>query len=249
MRIAVISDIHGNIDALDAVFDDIARQGVDATANLGDSLSGPFDAHATAERLMARDDLTISGNHDRALWDRPRDEMGQWEDWVADDLTPGQIDWLRALPKTAEMGGVFFCHATPDSDEENWLDYRSPLQRLVARDLSGVLSRMSDISATVLCCGHTHAPRIVRLPTGQLIVNPGSVGCPAYFDTRFEPHFIQETGAPDARYAILEERNGVWSAALRAVPYDSRRMARMARDRGAESWAQAVETGWITPPA
>ena len=108
------------------------------------------------------------------------------------------------------------------------------------------MERLGEVSAPVICCGHTHTPRVVRLPTGQLIVNPGSVGCPAYLDTRTTPPFIHETGSPDARYALLEKTDAGWRADLLHVPYDSSRMARLARGRGAESWAQAVETGWLT---
>ena len=78
-----------------------------------------------------------------------------------------------------------------------------------------------------------------------MIVNPGSVGCPAYLDTRMTPNFIHQTGAPDARYAIVEERGGQWSADLIAVPYDASDMAALARAKGADSWAQAVTTGWF----
>ena len=96
-----------------------------------------------------------------------------------------------------------------------------------------------------MLCGHTHTPRVVRLSDGTMIVNPGSVGCPAYLDTRTEPHFIHQTGAPDARYAIVEKRDGYWTADLIAVPYDPGPMVVLARAKGAESWARAISTGWF----
>ena len=67
MTIAIISDIHGNIAALEAVLNDIARRTVDLTVNLGDSLSGPFDAAATAERLMADERVRWFRVHARNL--------------------------------------------------------------------------------------------------------------------------------------------------------------------------------------
>lgn len=246
MRIAILSDVHSNIAALDAVLDDIARRGIHQIVNLGDSLSGPFDAVATASRLMSLNIPTISGNHDRALWDRPRAEMGLWEEWVVGELSSETFEWLRALPKTISLDDVLLCHATPSSDEENWLDYRGAQNRLVARDLGAVMDRLGDTDARVVCAGHTHTPRIVRLPAGQMIVNPGSVGCPAYLDTRSDPPFIHETGSPDARYAIIEDTQEGWTGDLVSVPYDSAPMAKLARAKGADSWAQAVETGWIT---
>ncbi len=245
MRFAIISDIHGNIAALEAVLADIESRGVDGIANLGDLLSGPFDAAATANRLMGLNLPTVSGNHDRALWDRPRADMGLWEEWVIDDLTTTQIEWLKDLPNTLELGKIFLCHATPERDDDDWLDKRGGESRPIPRDRNEVLERLGRIRSPVVCCGHTHTPRIVRM-RGQLIVNPGSVGCPAYFDSRFDPPFIHQTGASDARYAIVEQQNGIWRADLLAVPYDSREMVRLARDKGADTWADAVETGWVT---
>lgn len=245
MRFALISDIHSNIAALDAVLDDIAGQSVDRIVNLGDSLSGPFAPRETAERLMALGLPTVSGNHDRMLVDRPASEMGAWETWAIAELDETHLDWVRGLPRTIAEDDVLFCHATPGDDAENWLDHRGPEHRLVARDTGGVRMRLGDTDAAVVACGHTHSPRIVRLPEGPMIVNAGSVGCPAYRDTRMEPNFIHQTGAPDARYAIVERTDGVWSAMLLSVPYDSSGMARLAREKGAESWAEAVETGWL----
>lgn len=242
MSIAAISDIHGNIAALDAVLDDIARRGITRIVNLGDCFSGPFDARATAERLIALDLPTVRGNHDRALHDG---SAGLWEEWVLGDLTPAHLDWTRRLPLTAEAHGLFLCHATPASDEENWLDRRGADHRLVHRDLPGVRDRAGDGRHPVMLCGHTHAPRVVRLPDGRTIVNPGSVGCPAYLDARMQPDFIHQTGAPDARYAIVEQRGGVWCADLVSVPYDPAPMVALARARGAESWVRAISTGWV----
>ena len=246
MRLAVISDIHGNIAALEAVLDDIAGRGIAHIVNLGDSLSGPFDAVATANRLLELDLLTVSGNHDRMLYDRPRSEMGLWEDWIVDDLKPHHFDWIRSLPLVARMGDVFLCHASPNNDDENWLDHRGHGNRLIARDLNEVELRAVGLDFPVILCGHTHTPRTVRLSDGRLIVNPGSVGCPAYLDTRGETPFIHQTGSPDARYAVLEGNVDACKVDLCSVPYDTTPMVRMAEARGAESWAQAVRTGWIT---
>ena len=67
MKVAVISDIHGNRLALEAVLDDIRRQKVDAIFNLGDLLSGPLEPNWVADILMDLDIPTVRGNHDRAL--------------------------------------------------------------------------------------------------------------------------------------------------------------------------------------
>ncbi len=244
MRLAVISDIHGNSAALKAVLSDIALRNVDLTVNLGDCFSGPLDAAGTAELLAPLDLLTVRGNHDRLLCDRPVEEMGLWESWVIGDLSSATLDWCRALPLTSEVDGVLLCHATQTSDDENWLDRRGPQNRLVARDLPGVEERAIGIPNSLTLCGHTHSPRSVRLPDGRRIVNPGSVGCPAYLDTRMTPNFVQQTGSPDARYAIVEACGDDWSVALISVPYDPAEMVCLAEAKGADSWAQALRTGW-----
>lgn len=241
MRIAAISDIHGNSAALDAVMDDIRQRGVDLAVNLGDCFSGPLDAKGTAERLAALNLPTVRGNHDRLLYETPE---ATWEAWIVDELSSATLDWVRELPLTLKIEGVFVCHATPSRDDENWLDRRGSSDRLVARDLYGVVERAEGVTEALTLCGHTHQPRSVRLPDGRRIVNPGAVGVPAYLDTRMTPNFVQQTGAPDARYAIVESRCGDWTSEMISVPYDARHMIAMARDKGAESWAIALETGW-----
>ena len=119
------------------------------------------------------------------------------------------------------------------------------MNRMVARDLSEVERRASGVVEKAVLCGHTHTQRFVRLPDGRAILNPGSVGCPAYLDTRKTPHFVQQTGATDARYAILETQGGVYRAELHAAPYDPTEMVQMAERRGAEGWARALSNGWI----
>lgn len=247
MKIAAIADVHGNSAALKAVLEDIARRGVDQTVNLGDSISGPLDAAGTMSLLHANPMPTVKGNHDRALVETAPENMGQWEIWPFADLTPEDLDWLRDLPKTVRIEDVLVCHATPGSDDENWLDRRAEHHRLQARDRAPIERFAEGVDASLILCGHTHSPRAVRLSGNRMVVNPGSVGVPAYFDDRFDPPFIHETGSPDARYVICERLPSGWSAAHITVPYDSSQMQDIARAKGADSWAQALETGWFTP--
>lgn len=74
VRIAIVSDIHGNLAALEAVALDIQRRGVDAVVNLGDSLSGPLLPRETAEFLMAKGWLSLAGNHERQLLTNPPEQ-------------------------------------------------------------------------------------------------------------------------------------------------------------------------------
>ena len=245
MRLAVISDIHGNSAALDAVLDDIARLGADRVVNLGDALSGPLDPVGTADRLIPAGFTTISGNHDRWLIDHPFDKQPLWEAWTTPLLTEAHYDWIRSLPASAVVEDVLLSHGTPASDTEDWLHVRSEMGVMRQAWLSEVAPKAEGHDHPVILSGHTHFPRIARLPDGRLLVNPGAVGVPSYLDDRTDPPFVAETGAPDARYAILDRVDGAWRASLHAVPYDPTDMIARAEANGAESWAQALATGWM----
>ena len=137
-------------------------------------------------------------------------------------------------------------HGTPDSDTENWLHVRADWGVMRPARLDEIEPKGRGHDHPVILSGHTHFPRIVRLPDGRLLVNPGAVGCPAYLDDRTDPPFIAETGAPDARFAVLEQVCGHWHAALMTVPYDPAEMIARARAKGADSWADALATGWVS---
>lgn len=247
MKFAAFADVHGNSAALRAVLDDIDRQGIDKVVNLGDSLSGPMDPAGTADLLMARDLPTVSGNHDRALIDSPAGEVPLWEAWTLPHLTDAHLAWVASLPATLSWEGVFLCHATPSDDVTNWLDVRGARGRMDMADRDRVATLLGDVPERLVLCAHTHIPRVVRIGD-RLIANPGSAGCPAYLDDRFDPPFIAETGMGDARYAVFEKRGDDWITSLRAVPYDASEMIARIRALGAESWVEAVSTGWITAP-
>ena len=247
MRFAAIADVHGNLAALDAVLDDISRQGIERIVNLGDCLGGPFDPAGTADRLIALDLPTVSGNHDRWLIDRPETEMDVIERWAYPDLSTGHLDWLRGLPATRLWQGAFLCHAIPADDTTNWLDERRADGRMHPRPLDEVARFADGVDASLMLCGHTHVPRMVRLPDGRVIVNPGAVGNPAYRNPAGPVPLIYESGAPDARYAVLEREAGAWRVSLRTVPYDPTPMLARARAHdGSAAWIDAISTGWIT---
>ncbi|MGI1663062.1 metallophosphoesterase family protein [Palleronia sp. KMU-117] len=248
MKFAAIADIHGNSAALRAVLEDIDRQRIDRVVNLGDSLSGPLDPAGTADLLIDRGFPTVAGNHDRALIDRPLAAMGLWERWTHPHLSERHLAWIAALPATLRWEETFLCHATPTDDETNWLDVRSPKGRMEMADRDHVAALLGDVAEGLILCAHTHVPRMVRIGD-QTILNPGSVGCPAYLDDREVDPFIAETGAGDARYAVVERVGDTWRTSLRTVPYDPSEMAERARANNAESWVLAMTSGWFTGDA
>jgi predicted phosphodiesterase len=253
MKLAVISDIHGNLLALQAVLAEIARQGVDQTVNLGDILSGPLQPAETADLLMAQGFPTIRGNHERqllALLDEPGTINTSTADgYAASQISPAHAAWLQTLPVSLELNSdVCLYHGTPQSDLQYWLETVVPGfaeghgPGVRAATLAEAAERMGSAMHPVMLCGHTHVPRLLQCGA-VLVVNPGSVGQPAYDDDHPFPHVI-ENGAPHARYALLEKTAQGWQVDLRAVPYEHLVQARVAAARQRPDWAHALATGF-----
>ena len=244
MRIAFVSDIHGNLPALQAVVAHIARRGVDRVINLGDSLSGPLLPEETAQFLMAQDWLHLGGNHERQLLDQPVERMSGSDAFTRTRLSAPTLAWIAALPPVHRLDDeVLLCHGSPRSDLEYLLETVRP-QGFGLASAAEITERRGDEPARLIACGHSHIPRAVRTADGCLLLNPGSVGRPA-FDASQPVAYRAETGSPDARYAIAErDPAGVWRAELHAVPYDHTAMARMASQNGFPRWAVQLATGY-----
>ena len=244
-RFAAIADVHGNCLALEAVLADIGRQGVTDIVNLGDHVGGPLEAARTADLLMARGFPSVRGNHDRMVVQKSDTPLGLSDQAALAQLRPHHLDWLRAMPPTLLWRGeVLLCHGTPTSDDTYWMERVEANGSVRMAAQAEIEAEAKGCDHPVILCGHTHIPRAVRLRDGRLIVNPGSVGLPAYDHDVPRPH-VMETGAPDARYAILQKTGRHWSAALRQVVYDHEAMASMARKAGRLDWAQGLSTGWM----
>jgi putative phosphoesterase len=245
MRIAVVSDIHGNLPALEAVVRDITRRGVDAVVNLGDSLSGPLLPLETAQFLMSQDWVHLAGNHERQLLTHGPGQRSASDEFAHSQLSAKEFGWLASLkPRVTFSADVLLCHGTPASDLEYFLETVEPTH-LRAATQSEIDARLGTVRAELIACGHTHIPRSARSSAGQLIVNPGSVGLPAYDDIHPYPHVI-ETGSPDARYAIVERLDGTWTGTLIAVSYDCKAMSKLAHARHRQDWAVALLSGYMS---
>jgi putative phosphoesterase len=236
VKIAVISDIHSNRLALEAVLEDIVGQGVDATFNLGDIVAGPLEPNWVVDILMDIDIPTVRGNHERVLIDNPPEKLHGVDLFAQTQMESRHRGWINALPLTlALLDDIFLCHGTPTSDEDPWLDGWWDGRTSVSPDEATVAAKAEGFDYPVLLCGHTHIPRAVRLKDGRLIVNPGSVGLQI------------NHGSPDARYATIELKNGKYFPSFHAVPYDHFAAARQAEANGFPQWREALVTGWAGP--
>ncbi|MGV3553144.1 metallophosphoesterase family protein [Rhizobium sp.] len=243
MRFAAIADIHGNALALEAVLADIAAQGIVDIVNLGDTLGGPLENGRTADMLVGLDLPTVRGNHDRYLIDRDVADMHQWETDAHIQLSPAHFAWLRGLPPALVWRHeIFLCHATPADDNTYWLEGVSPDGHVHLRPLADIEALAAGIDQSLILCGHSHLPRAVALSGGRLIVNPGSVGCPAYDDVAPHVHKV-EAGTPHASYAVVERRGNVWLPTFRQVAYDHMAMSRLAASKNRPDWARALASG------
>jgi putative phosphoesterase len=243
MRIAALSDIHGNLAALEAVLEDIQRRGADLIVNLGDILSGPLQCAETADRLMPLDFPTIRGNHERQLLTFEFDQMRVSDQYASSSMRPDHRAWIAALPETLRLDDVLMVHGSPRGDLECLLETVTE-NGMRHATVAEVEERAGQTDAALILCGHTHVPGAVRLSGERLVVNPGSVGLQAFEDDYPFPYKVQ-TGSPHARYALLESSGAHWSANLLSVSYDWDTEALLAETRGRNDWGRALRTGRV----
>jgi predicted phosphodiesterase len=247
MRLAIISDIHGNLRALEVVLADLKARGADGTINLGDCVTAPLWPRETFEVLRTLAFPTVRGNHDRRLAEERRDEMPPIVAFASDSLEPEQRAALGALPRSLEIDGdVFAVHGTPARDTEYLLE-DAVEGRLLPATAATLGTRIGDRRESLILCGHSHHQHVAHAPGNRLVVNPGSVGCPRYADNKHP--FSAESCSPHARYAIATKRNRRWSVELFVLDYDWDAVANQARTNGFEDWATAFLGDQSIPPS
>jgi putative phosphoesterase len=225
VRVAALYDIHGMLDALDAVLADVAREDVDAIVLGGDVVGGPQPAEVLERlRQVERELIWIRGNGEAEL-ERAEGDARKVAQWTAERLGPEDREFLAATAPRMELeieglGRVLFCHATPDSD----------LVLVTAETPDRHLRRLvAGVDADVVVSGHTHM-QFDRNVDGVRWINAGSVGM-AYegevaafwavlgpdvsfrkstFDVARAIEAVSESGWPDADVFVEEN--------LRAVP-------------------------------
>lgn len=227
MRIALLSDIHGNAIALDAVLADMAQHGpFDQIVVAGDlAWSGPRPAEVV-DRVQALGGPVIQGNTD-AFFAQPEDEIpaGKKEDrylshlaWMKTQLGPARVAYLATLPFSHRISpapghDLLVVHANP-VDMDRAITLRTPEQELDALLSGSVAAR----DWSVLAFGHIHIP-FVRAWRGRLLVNVASVGLPM-------------DGDPRAAYAVLTWDGRAWQAEHHRVFYSVPRVVFEMRNNG-----------------
>ena len=229
MRVAILSDIHGNLVGLDAcVADLVAQGGADAIIAAGDLCLDGAKPKKVLQRLQELGAQCLRGNTERYLSSLPVPGSENIEDaqiaWTRNEIGDKWIDWMRDLPTTLRVGEddnqLLVCHANPTNDDEHvWPDADDVLlERLI-----GTQER-----ATTIAFGHLHLP-YVRLWRGKLLVNVASAGLPKDGDAR-------------AGYAILTARSGGWEVKHRRVEFDVKKVATQLAACGIPGSAELIAT-------
>jgi predicted phosphodiesterase len=272
--LAILSDIHGNLPALEAVIADARAAGATGFVNLGDSLSGPLWPAETADLLMREGWPTIAGNHERQLLTHAPERMNASDRFARGGLSDAHLAWLADQPEAltvipasvpgstgrqamrlsldgiargdvdpgteagvTEMGAILCVHGSPRSDVEHLIHCVEGIGLRNAFDAE-IVERLDGATAPLIFCGHTHVARVVTLPDGRIVANPGSVGLQAYTDDH-PAFYAVENGDPLARYALVSGA----TVELCAIPYDHLSAAAKAEREGREDWAEALRSG------
>lgn len=228
MRIAILSDIHGNLAGLDACLNDLAQQGgADTIVAAGDlCVDGP-KPKKVLQRLIDVGVVCVRGNTDRELFERADEKMSAMDrsqlEWTRKQLGDKLLAWLGDLPFSLRFGDagaeLLVVHANPTNDHEHlWPDADDAmLERLVGNE-----------TAAAIAFGHLHLP-YARVWHGKLLVNVASAGLPKDGDAR-------------ASYAILTQRSGGWQARHRRVEFDVKKVATQITDCGIPGSADLIAT-------
>ena len=228
MKIAVISDVHGNMQALQAVMKNIRFHKCDKVIGLGDyAMAGPQPVEAVDWFIDAKENqgmILIQGNTDKliaeyeeGIYQAVKEKYPLMAEALKQDveiLNWRHKDFLRSLPNqlNLEFGGVKFLlvHGSPRKNNEDILP-DTPLEE--------VEKMIAETDADVILCGHTHIPCGFQTTTKKTVLNVGSVGRP------FTPE-------PQACYLIITVEDGKFLVQHNFVTYDNEEAANIMRERG-----------------
>jgi len=241
-RYAILSDIHGNLPALEAVVADAEAHNCDIFVNLGDILSGPLWPAETADYLMKRDWPTIAGNHERQVLTLSTNRMGDSDLFARKRLSVEQMAWIGNQPAMLELtDDIFLCHGIPRSDLIHFL-FSVDMSGIRDATEAEIAERAGHRTEALILCGHSHIPGERRFGDDRRVVNPGSVGLQAFHDDHPVPYTVS-IGDPKARYAIAEGSE----ITFRQVDYDHKAAALKAEREGRPDWGIGLRLGKMEP--
>ncbi|WHZ02468.1 metallophosphoesterase family protein [Neobacillus sp. YX16] len=239
MKIAFISDIHGNAIALEAVLEDIEKQGIDKIYVLGDICYRGPEPKRSLDLVRSLHTEVIKGNADEwvvrgvsegEVPEKALELMNLERQWIVEQLEPSDIDYLNSLPAQLNLRfedvGISAFHATPAS----LFDIVLPN----ADDNQIESSLMHAPEAQVYVYAHIHKPYI-RFLNGKVIMNIGSVGLP--FD-----------GLAKASYGMVEIEDGHLKTSIRRVSYELERVVALYHEvnyPNAEMMSKVIRTAKI----
>lgn len=223
--IAVISDLHANLEAVSAVLDDIREQKVDKIVCLGDVVGYGPDPVAVVDLVRERAEVCIEGNHDEALAHGPygfNPPAARVIEWTVENMKPGffsgldlrkRWEWITNRPQHHRIGDDLFVHGSPLDPTSGYI-----LAQELRYGPTEKFERIFEHTERLIFCGHTHLPCVIAddyetkdakaldnewtWEKGKAIVNVGSVGQPRDGNNR-------------ACYVLFDGKKVVW----RRVPY------------------------------
>ena len=244
MKLAVISDIHGDAQALDEVLEAIDSEGIEQIVCLGDVALSGYEPRRSIQRLIVRSIPTLKGNTDARILERnpyqPDDPVAaaherDWLDWTVDQLGNDELAFLESLPATIELdfsGVAIICsHGSPRS-------YYDPV---LPHTGDAVLTDwFASTDASVLPVGHTQQ-QLLRRWNARTIVNPGPV-------TRTFSR-LDDNGLPlraHAEYAVISLVDGALDVRFRRISIDSEEFLAQPRAFGIphpDAWIERAISG------
>jgi len=244
MKIAVISDIHGNCWALSNVLKDIEKRKPDLIVNLGDSLYGPLKPIDTYKLIKSCDIVSISGNQDRFILENlSKVSENRTLQYVIDELDDKVIDWLSTLPATMQIEpDIFAFHGTPMSDTTYLLENLRDGCILVNEE-QAIEEYLRGIVQKIIFCGHSHTPRLVQT-TNRLVINPGSIGLQAY-DDGLPIYHKMENFNNLAQYCMVDIEEGTILTEQIGIQYDYYKAVKCAADNNRMDWADWIKNGKV----
>jgi len=212
---------------------------------LGDSIYGPLDPKGTFHLLQQQNIINISGNEDRLLVESfyKSDRINPTIDFVISEINAEVLTWLQSLPYKMVIDDFFLCHGTPSNDDAYLFEKITP-NGMRLKNKKELQNDIATIPQKIICCGHSHLKRCLQLPSGKYLINPGSVGLPAYTDTKPFPHKM-ESGSSYASYCIVTKEDNRYKIDHIALSYLWKRAVQCAKKNNRMDWVKWLQNGTV----